>query len=571
MDRLRVALRDTERRLSIGRERSRSRNPSFQVKDVKKLPAAILSLYRYEPVNERDIRLVELQSPNPDNPKEVACKIKYSTLDSCPLFTAVSYMWGPASTPEIVYIEGKVLKVRESLFQLLLDLRRGEPRLLWIDALCIDQENMIERMEQVKIMGEIYAKANYVMTWLGSECKDGELGAQMLDLYARQLPLPPNADEHNYKAIEQLYRTAYWSRRWPIQEVLQGRTVIIYVAGLETSLSTMAEFALDSNFPWPQDAYVKSVRTRLRETLPVRLYQHRRAGKQNLTLTNMLLDYSTTECSDPHDIVFAFLSLTPRITDHINAGYDTDIIDLMLEVLRIACRLESLPPQRIISFAIFLRHQFQISRSSMADYAMRIRESGAQPLQGLKAEARYRGAINVELSAKQEQLVLAVRAKANPLVQLETLTLIGDREEGVYHLSRRQQTSSLSNELTKVSSQDLCAFGWQASESTSFFGSANAYVGLASAPVYAGDELWQFPDTNIALLMRHHTGGCSIVARAQLFQKPTMLDRLPSNDSDSNFLVRAWRGDSGAGAVRSFQLDVPLLLQLLSWVDTEGG
>lgn len=528
------------------------------------LPAAILSLYHYEPVREREIRLVELQSPDPNNPKEVHCKIRCCSLDECPLYTAVSYMWGAASTPLIIYVEGQVIEVRESLFQLLLDLRRSEPRLLWIDAITINQDDLEERMAQVKIMGEIYAKANYVISWLGSDFPNAEMGAEMLNLYERQLQPPANANEHNYKALEQLYAAKYFTRRWVTQEILQAKTVVVHVAGIECSLTTMGEFALDSSFPWPQDPYVHSVRTRLRESLPVRLYEHRRAGKRNLTLTNMLHDYSTTECSDRHDIVFAFLSLTPRITAHINAGYDTNIINLMAEVLRIACRLESLSPLQVIRFAVFLRHQFSISRQDMADHDAQLRDSGAQPLLGLKADVRVRGLANPELTVKQEQLMVAVRAKSKPLAQLEPLLLSGNPDDGIYHLSKRRE-ASIEPLLSHVSSQDLCAFGWS-SETPSFFGTTNQYVGLASVPVHHGDEVWQFQDTDLAFIVRPHAGGCSLVGRAQLFQKPQLLDRLPSSEVDRNFISR-WRGDVAAGSTRSFQLDVPLFLQLISWAD----
>lgn len=426
-------------------------------------------------------------------------------------------------------------------------------------------------------MGEIYAKANYVITWLGSEFNNVHLGAEMLDHYGRQLPLPKNADEHHYKAVEQLYADDYWSRRWIVQEVLQGKSVVVHVAGYECSLTTMGEFALDANFPWPQDTYINSVRARLRQTLAVRLYEHRQAGKQQITLTNMLLSYRTTICADAHDTVFAFLSLTPKLAAHINADYDTDIVDLMVEVLRIASRLESLPPQKIVSFAVFLRHQFGIDKSTLSEYASRFHVSGAQPLQGLKAEVRVRGPATEQLSPKQEQLVVAIRGKSRPLVHLEPFTLEGSHEEGLYRLSRRlHRTSSASSHpsnLVKVSSQDLCAFGWRSQQqSRSFFGSAtsnNEYVGLATAPVQQGDEVWQFQDTDVAVVMRYqHPSRCTVVARALLYRQPALLDRVPSEESsDRGFLERAWSSNTSNGLSKGLQLDALLLLRLLLWVD----
>lgn len=568
MDRVRDALRDPDRRWSLGvKDRSSSQTRSFRVNDVKKLPASIIALYKYSPIGHRELRLVELQAPR-ENAKEIHCKIRYCSLDQCPLFTAVSYTWGPSSTPEIVYVEGKVLKIRKNLFRVLDDLRRDEPRLLWIDALCINQEDLDERMDQVKIMGEIYAKANYVLAWLGGDFKDAHLAAEILDHYARSLPEPAGTDEHSYKAVEQLFSEVYWTRRWIVQEVLQGNSVVVHVAGFEFSLATMGEFALDSNFPWLQDSYATSVRVRLRQSLPTRLHEQRLGRKQLITMTDMLVAYAETQCADPHDTVFAFLSLTPRIAAHIKAGYDTYIIELMLEVLRISCRLESLPSRRIISFAAFLRRQFNITRADVGEYIPRFQSSGGQPLQGITAEARVRGVATSRLSVKQEQMVVPARKKSRPLLQLDPIPLEGNASEGIYRLSRRR-SSTTSEQATKVSSQDLCAFGWQNPSASSFFGSTDGSVGLATTPIQHEDEVWQFQETDVALIIRHHNTGCSVVGRAQLFQKPSQLDRLPSSDVDRNFLSRAWRGDAPTGTTIHIQLDVPLLLQLVTWIDPE--
>lgn len=566
MDRVRDALRDPDRLWSLGgKERSKSQSRSFRVNDVKKLPASIIALYKYTPIGHREIRLVELQAPR-ENAKEIHCNIRYCSLDQCPLFTAVSYTWGPSSTPEIVYVEGKVIKIRKNLFRVLDDLRRNEPRLLWIDALCINQEDLEERMDQVKIMGEIYAKANYVLSWLGGDFKDAPLAAELLDHYARGLSEPTATDEHSYKAVENLFSEVYWTRRWIVQEVLQGNSVVVHVAGFEFSLATMGEFALDPNFPWPQDSYATSARVRLRQSLPTRLHEQRMGRKQLITMTDMLLAYSETQCADYHDTVFAFLSLTPRIAAHIKAGYDTDIIDLMLEVLRISCRLESLPSRRVISFATFLRRQFNVTQANIGEQIERFHSSGGQLLQGITAEARIRGVATSRLSVKQEQMIVPVRNKARPLQQLDPIPLEGSTSEGIYRLSRRR-SSTTSEKAAKVSSQDLCAFGWQNANASSFFGSTDGSVGLATVPIQHQDEVWQFQDTDVALVVRHSNTGCSVVGRAQLFQKPSQLDRMATEDVDRNFLSRAWRGDAPMGTTVHMQLDVPLLLQLTSWID----
>jgi hypothetical protein len=67
-----------------------------------------------------------------------------------------------------VYINGLAVDIRESLYRALDRLRRTTaPRLLWVDALCIDQCNQEEVGDQVSKMGEIFAGASSVIVWLG--------------------------------------------------------------------------------------------------------------------------------------------------------------------------------------------------------------------------------------------------------------------------------------------------------------------------------------------------------------------------------------------------------------------
>jgi hypothetical protein len=59
------------------------------------------------------------------------------------------------------------LPIRENLYAALLHLQDPElPRLLWVDAICIDQSHSKEKAEQILLMAEVYAKASRVIVWL---------------------------------------------------------------------------------------------------------------------------------------------------------------------------------------------------------------------------------------------------------------------------------------------------------------------------------------------------------------------------------------------------------------------
>ena len=90
-------------------------------------------------------------------------------------YEALSYVWGDVTTTSHVEnltssTESAFLPVASNLHQAMLALRlTDESRLLWIDALCINQNDTQERSHQVAHMGRIFAQATRVLVWLGPE------------------------------------------------------------------------------------------------------------------------------------------------------------------------------------------------------------------------------------------------------------------------------------------------------------------------------------------------------------------------------------------------------------------
>lgn len=119
--------------------------------------------YQYEPVKEGYFRLLHVRRPWDMTPFE--CELVVFDLDAeIPEYTAVSYAWGPdPARPKAIGVNGRRLQVTESAYQVVHDLtpEKGE-RYIWVDFICINQEDVIERASQVKRMGPIYAKASQV-------------------------------------------------------------------------------------------------------------------------------------------------------------------------------------------------------------------------------------------------------------------------------------------------------------------------------------------------------------------------------------------------------------------------
>ena len=112
------------------------------------------------------MRLLRLQ-PHSDENSNIDCQVFTCTLldsGSTHSYEALSYVWESADNPQLVFINDSEMSVKGNLHAALLHLR--DPfidRILWIDAICINQEDDEEKSHQVRLMAKIYAKASRVI------------------------------------------------------------------------------------------------------------------------------------------------------------------------------------------------------------------------------------------------------------------------------------------------------------------------------------------------------------------------------------------------------------------------
>jgi len=103
------------------------------------------------------------------------------------IYEALSYVWGTASNPKVVIVElapptNNIISITENLDVALRHLRhKTEPRIMWIDAICINQTDDVEKSHQVVLMGYIYRLATKVTVWLGPEENDSSYALDLLD------------------------------------------------------------------------------------------------------------------------------------------------------------------------------------------------------------------------------------------------------------------------------------------------------------------------------------------------------------------------------------------------------
>ena len=132
---------------------------------------AVISKYTYNQLDSsrNQIRLLQvLPHANSSADQEVHCSLFAVSLDDEPNYEALSYVWGDPSNPAEILLDGCRFFVTRNLAAALQALQNSSTeRVMWIDAICINQESIAERNEQVQKMRMIYQLARQVVSWLG--------------------------------------------------------------------------------------------------------------------------------------------------------------------------------------------------------------------------------------------------------------------------------------------------------------------------------------------------------------------------------------------------------------------
>jgi hypothetical protein len=128
----------------------------------------MFELYKYQPLSSpRAIRVVELL-PALRFSAQLCCSLVETSLDVAEPFDALSYVWGYPKGDKPLQCQGQTILITENCELALRHIRHRKRKIrLWVDAVCINQNSVPERNQQVSIMGEIYQMATCVTVWLG--------------------------------------------------------------------------------------------------------------------------------------------------------------------------------------------------------------------------------------------------------------------------------------------------------------------------------------------------------------------------------------------------------------------
>ncbi|RTE72596.1 hypothetical protein BHE90_012986 [Fusarium euwallaceae] len=324
-----------------------------------------------------EVRLLRLH----DSPTEYGLDV-FPLNESCPPFAAISYTWGDSRITEPILINGHTFLVRKAAWDLLKELPSLDmdcdprPEFIWIDSICINQNNTTERNHQVRLMRKIYSSAKVVLVWLGRSTPKSDLAMDSLASLTHQLlgkspktksqvisqarvlyGQNPTKIGYSYQgdpgalgmvldaktgdAIFSLFSRVYWRRIWIIQEVLLAREIRIvcgprcmnwnklnnFFGGMEFSmLQSGSQFHGSQRVSKIMNApgYILVKEKAFLETNP-------QLKEQGAPISDLLLSFGGFQCRDRRDKVYGMLGLSSDIVD---VNYAKSVQHIYNDVIR---------------------------------------------------------------------------------------------------------------------------------------------------------------------------------------------------------------------------------------------
>ena len=245
------------------------------------------------------------------------------------LYEAISYTWGAARNGRPLYIDGALTTLWENLSTCLTHFR--DPlvsRKLWIDAICITQNEPTEKAQQVEMMAQIFRRAERVLAWIGDHSDDSE--TVFSSCYQEK-------DSHDFiRAFASLLERPYWTRRWVIQELVAARQVIVCCGHSRLGWHAFIDMAhhartlKEGGDAWQTTSRVRKAINTLAEVDWIH------ANATRLHWPDLLMNFIHMQCTDSRDKAYALISLADQDGLHgseLRPDYKIDLPELTTRLL----------------------------------------------------------------------------------------------------------------------------------------------------------------------------------------------------------------------------------------------
>ncbi|KAH9903602.1 heterokaryon incompatibility protein-domain-containing protein [Xylariomycetidae sp. FL2044] len=232
-------------------------------------------------------------------------------------YSAVSYTWGDQTPCERLLITESADSGGESFISITPHVRdmlehlrnKYESTNLWIDAICLDQKDDEEKVQQIPLIGEIFSHASRVHIWFGSEQQDA---AARVFAFIRLVTLSPEPRDLSSFAttvfgdsvtaqshIKDFFRHPWFSRRWILQEAAFAVDALVHTGEFTIPFQLLSRACLHmAATPWAPPAYALDVVSTI-------------DGDLEKDLFDLLWKLDESICRDRRDRILALYSFIP--------------------------------------------------------------------------------------------------------------------------------------------------------------------------------------------------------------------------------------------------------------------
>lgn len=292
---------------------------------------------------------------------EIRCKLTPVSLTQKPAYTALSYCWGDANDCVEITIDDQKIAVTKSLETALRYLRSSQEDVVaWVDAICINQRDLDEKSNQVRMMGNIYANgkwwythmasgdiidldaASHVRIWLGESAENSDVAMDFIsrihtvDFDDPDFVLDPNT----WEAVKRLFRRKWWTRQWVVQEALLAKDPKVYCGRKVAGIESFAQLKrVETKYRHGYGPRLRPLQSALAGPFGTILldWEDRKSEIANggIRLPQMITMTGESQCTVRLDKIFALLSMCAKVDRLIiHIDYNDSVRQLMTKVAK---------------------------------------------------------------------------------------------------------------------------------------------------------------------------------------------------------------------------------------------
>ncbi len=294
---------------------------------------------RYHPISRpNEIRLVKILPGLRISP--IKCELQSALLDpEPPKYVALSYCWGDTNDKTWLNCNGQRLTLTKNLLNAIRTLRQKDKTvILWIDQICINQENLEERSSQVLLMQQIYKSATNVLIWLGDKADGSNMAMDLIPrLSGTSDPELECKTLKKIQAVKALLSRPWFGRMWILQE-LGAASSATMMCGKKTipwqDVSNLVDH-MNHTFRGLVFGSSESSLLALRRLENLKSFREGFPGREVCFFSALCMSRSF-DATDPHDKIFALFGCCNYKDYLVQPDYSIDFRRLYQEIARVS-------------------------------------------------------------------------------------------------------------------------------------------------------------------------------------------------------------------------------------------